>query len=511
MRFAPVLFVALLAGCTAPSAAPDAQQAATDPTWDPLTLGTNDVAEATYDFGLLLVTDPALFPYQYPIQMTGNIRSPATGDGPFPLVLLMHGRHGTCELAGLAEGIGTHLCPDAPPIIEPVNSFEGYDGLARNLASHGYVVASLNANQINDRDLVGDSGANARAELLLATVANFVNVNSNGGSGLDALRGRIDLDRVGFMGHSRGGEGVARAVTLNQERGSPVALNAIFALAPTDFARWPIPDVAFATLLPYCDGDVSNLQGAWLYDDARTLPGGPRHQILAMGANHNFYNTVWTGDDWGTTGAWCGSAEAGNGRDKPEAQRAHGDGLMASFFRFYVGGEEGFAPLWERGDLPESLCPGRDGCDGRILLSSQQLGSRRVDVDGKPTRVDGLTAKRCAPATCPGNVTIGTAAQTTLSGTGVASYDLGDAAGFRDATVRLGVPTSTYARGFLDVGCDGHRLVQPFNWKAPPGEAAAKTVLSMVRLALPEACQQVTFRVALDDGNLQVADVLLQP
>ena len=32
-----------------------------------------------------------------------------------------------------------------------------------------------------------------------------------------------------------------------------------------------------------------------------------------MGANHNFYNTVWTGDDWGATGPWCGSDEEDTG------------------------------------------------------------------------------------------------------------------------------------------------------------------------------------------------------
>ena len=52
-----------------------------------------------------------------------------------------------------------------------------------------------------------------------------------------------------------------------------------------------------AVLLPYCDGDVADLQGVHFYDDARyNVPGDSafKHTILVMGANHNFYNTIWT-------------------------------------------------------------------------------------------------------------------------------------------------------------------------------------------------------------------------
>ena len=50
-------------------------------------------------------------------------------------------------------------------------------------------------------------------------------------------------------------------------------------------------------MLPYCDGDVSDLQGVHFYDDARYNVAGDdsfKHTFLMMGANHNFYNTVWT-------------------------------------------------------------------------------------------------------------------------------------------------------------------------------------------------------------------------
>src|SRR3546814_11104788 len=61
------------------------------------------------------------------------------------------------------------------------------------------------------------------------------------------------------------------------------------------------PNATFAVLLPYCDGDVSNLQGAFMYDESRNLAEttpSRKFQLVTMGANHNFYNTTWSGDDY---------------------------------------------------------------------------------------------------------------------------------------------------------------------------------------------------------------------
>ena len=64
-------------------------------------------------------------------------------------------------------------------------------------------------------------------------------------------------------------------------------------------------------MLPYCDGDVSNQQGQHFIDDSRYAYDDDvlRSTVWVMGANHNFFNTVWTpgkyaystSDDWGAT------------------------------------------------------------------------------------------------------------------------------------------------------------------------------------------------------------------
>lgn len=86
-----------------------------------------------------------------------------------------------------------------------------------------------------------------------------------------------------------------QAFLLNQS--SPYGISAVFPLAPTDVNRAVVTRVPLAVLLPYGDGDVFDLQGVHYYDDARYNVAGddaPKHTILVMGGNHNFYNTVWT-------------------------------------------------------------------------------------------------------------------------------------------------------------------------------------------------------------------------
>lgn len=541
----------LLSGCLASPPASESMQTPLPATLpDPLAVGPHQVTRLDYDFGYFVVEDPTLVAFRYVVPLHGSLHLP-DGDGPFPVVALMHGRHGTCDYAGTLEFFSTGACPSAG-VVEPVNSYTGYDGLASLLASHGYAVASIDANAINDKDLAGDAGANARGALALRTLDELDSVNQTGqgrgdlgglpvaipantpGSDLAAAQGRLDLSRVGLMGHSRGGEGVARAVSLDLERNAGAhGLDAIFALAPTDFARWLVPGVAFATLLPYCDGDVYDLQGAFMYDDARRLePAAPRHQLLAMGANHNYYNTVWTGDDWGTTGKWCGSEADGNGRDSPEAQRAHGYGLMASFFRLYVGGESSFEPLWDgaASQWPASFCPEQDSCAGRLYASHTPV--RRLDLapDGMPATHERLDPQRCAPADCPSQPLYGTANQATWDchGGGFATFALPDGLdGWQALSMRVANRPAGDNPLHVTVGLAGAQVVLPvlatnpeageLGFPARPGatdvEPGAKTVLSEVRFPFPadaDLSGATALRIQCDgDGGIQLADIML--
>ena len=141
----------------------------------------------------------------------------------------------------------------------------------------------------------------------------------------------------------------------------------MFPLAPVDFNRFVVNNAALNVLLPYCDGDVSDLQGVHFYDDARyNVPGdtAPKHYELVMGANHNFYNTIWSpsspfpgaANDWlafvpgGHSDSQCGSGKTSQ-RLTEAQQRGTGLAYMSAFFRAYVGGETQFIPILT-GDAP---------------------------------------------------------------------------------------------------------------------------------------------------------------
>lgn len=334
---------------------------------DPGTPGPFPVTREEYDFG-----DTAFSPTNFPgpVELRASIHYPTNLPGaPLPVIVLMHGRHATCFKSGSGLGGAFLQWPCTVNGTQPIPSYKGYDYLSGVLASHGYVVISISANGVNAVDnAVFDLGALARAELIQQHL-NILNTFNTTGSAPFGSKfvGKFDLTRVGTMGHSRGGEGVVRHYLLNNSLGAPYGIKAVFPLAPVDFSRFVVNNAALSVLLPYCDGDVADLQGVHFYDDARyNVPGdlAPKHYVLVMGANHNFYNTVWSPssglpqsvDDWmlfvqsGHSDSHCGSV-GGNQRLTEAQQRGTGLAYMSAFFRTYVGGEKQFIPILT-GDAP---------------------------------------------------------------------------------------------------------------------------------------------------------------
>lgn len=330
---------------------------------DPGTPGPFAITREEYDFGDTAFT-ATNFPG--PIELRASIHYPTNlAAGPFPVILFLHGRHATCFTGGTA----LLQWPCTSNNSQPIPSYKGYDYVSEVLASNGYVVVSVSANGVNAVDnAVFDLGALARAELLQKHLDILKQFNTTGGAPFGTkFVGKFDLTRVGTMGHSRGGEGVVRHYVLNQELGAPYGIKAVFPLAPVDFNRFVVNNAALNALLPYCDGDVSDLQGVHFYDDARyNVPGdqAPKHYELIMGANHNFFNTIWSpsspfpgsANDWlafvpgGHSDDQCGSGK-NNQRLTEAQQRATGRAYLSAFFRVYVGGETQFIPILT-GDAP---------------------------------------------------------------------------------------------------------------------------------------------------------------
>jgi hypothetical protein len=129
-----------------------------------------------------------------------------------------------------------------------------------------------------------------------------------------------------------------------------------------DFTRVTINEAAFAVVLPYCDGDVSDLQGVHFFDDSRYLVPGdptPKHTVTAFGANHNFFNTVWSPSS-GFPGAFD-DGEWTDCRDRlgEWQQRRVGSAYITSFFRLYLAGELAFDDWWTGAKTPGWIEPAR--------------------------------------------------------------------------------------------------------------------------------------------------------
>ncbi|EJM99571.1 hypothetical protein [Phyllobacterium sp. YR531] len=373
---------------------------------------------------------------RYPLQSV----SPITPN-QYPLIVFLHGQH------------------------DPyVTNFHGYDYLAENLASHGYIVLSIDANAVNGELVTapgyhgGDSSSESRAQLVLGTLDRLKQINEhgqvdkNGNPGaLNILRGKIDFDHIGIMGHSRGGQGIANTIKFNKSRrgasyaglvtallfdpdrfsteypdlgdsfaaattttkasldepkfaaainkynifyaegggvASPYDFKAAFLLAPTDFGgNTDLNNVPLGVLLPTCDGDMLNLQGAVSFDHNRYGGKGdkaPRYQITVHGSNHNFYNTIWAQDDFrlGKGPDHCLTNRYDSIRVAADDQRRDGLFLINSFMRYHVGGEEKFASWWKgMARLPDAACPfGRGPCDERVALTIQKNESQRKPI-----------------------------------------------------------------------------------------------------------------------------------
>jgi dienelactone hydrolase len=169
--------------------------------------------QVVYGFGTTAVSDARYKDVIYTVPLRGTVRYPAgpastpgsskarpSASGGYPVVVFLHGMHDSSDL----------------------NNAKGYDYLQKNLAENGYVAFSIDAGKINGLNgNASDAGALARGQLLMTTLDLLCAGNDTGvfnGVALPELKGRMDLGRVGLVGHSRGAEAVAYAVELNRQR-----------------------------------------------------------------------------------------------------------------------------------------------------------------------------------------------------------------------------------------------------------------------------------------------------
>lgn len=215
------------------------------------------------------------------------------GEGPFPLVLIVH---------------GNHLMTDF--------SDSGYEYLGELLASRGMIVASVDQNFLNGSwsDIAGglEEENDARGWVLLEHLRTWHQWN---GDASTPFFNKVDTSKIALIGHSRGGEAVGHAAFLNKlpfysdDASIPLGYNyniqSIIAIAPVDKQYEPgnspnqLKDLNYFTLHGSQDGDVTSFAGSKQYeritfsDSTAFFKAG----LYVQGANHGQFNTSWGDND----------------------------------------------------------------------------------------------------------------------------------------------------------------------------------------------------------------------
>ena len=183
-------------------------------------------------------------------------------------------------------------------------SYLGYAYLGEYLASHGYVVVSVNQNACNLLTEENDG----RAVLLLEHIGLLLGYDRQEGH---PLCGVIDEDRIAVAGHSRGGEMAATAALFNSYDRYPengiiefhynYNIRSVIAIAPTVNQYKPadhsveLEDVNYLLLHGAADRDVSRFMGMAQYENVTFSGEGDylKTALYIAGANHGQFNSLW--------------------------------------------------------------------------------------------------------------------------------------------------------------------------------------------------------------------------
>ncbi len=295
---------------------------------------------------------------RYPATVAGSNQPASTLLDTYPLVILAHGNH----------------------VRGPVrfNSHDGLEDLARHLASYGYVAASIDLEDMNfDRSIspttlrIRNPAIVQRGLTILEHVTEMETLN-----GTDAqLRGRIDIDRIGLIGHSRGAESVVSAQASNVAVGGPHRnVQAVVSIAPTDFLGLEHTSTPYLVIYGSADNDVKSGHPFQLYDRATQL----KSMIFVEGAIHNRFstNTEWLANLDSADARMIGEAEHLN------IARAYALGWIEMAIR----GQRDHLPLFDRNGRPASVA------GAAIFHQFRQVAGQRSVIDDFEQGTFDLTA-----------------------------------------------------------------------------------------------------------------------
>jgi hypothetical protein len=263
---------------------------------------------------------------KFKLRVTGRICYPSdpanpkkvAGPTPVPVVAILHGNHAALRpSASVPAGTASVLTPTGSSItipnrqvtaIKEVANHLGYEYLQRELARHGIASISVDTNIAN----AIDSRIQSRADMLLATLDKW----QEQAQASPDFKDKFDFkNRVGLMGHSRGGDSVVRAALDNLARvTNRYGITAVCSLSPTDFTgiysnRMELKrDHNLTYLVVY--GSLDNDVAGWAQGSAGPFAAGTgtgfrlydrascdKAMVFVKGACHNRFNTNWGTED----------------------------------------------------------------------------------------------------------------------------------------------------------------------------------------------------------------------
>lgn len=233
-----------------------------------------------------------------PVRLNGVIAAPSQGDGPFPVVVIIHGTHPGCPL----DEMSVDRWPCDPEVEQ--RNYSGFAYLVEALAEQGYVALAPNFNAEHTFGF-GEPAPGERLEQVFdLTLQALAEAGAGGANDFGVeLADRVDPNRLALLGHSRGGEagvGLANSPDLMAaSRGyGPVAGVLLIAGATTFLDPWTSVSAPLATIQSACDGDVTDQTGQFFFEGPRLAADQTEWATSAWleGANHNSFNTILPGD-----------------------------------------------------------------------------------------------------------------------------------------------------------------------------------------------------------------------
>jgi len=232
--------------------------------------GAYQVGASDYDEGNNATGVPIIGTLRYPTLPNGDIG----GSGPLPIVVFVHGNH--------SEEYG---CSGSKIAVE---SYRGYDYILDSLAEHGFIALSIH--------LKFGSKFSDRADLLLEHLAIIKDWNNNGTGPLGGvLQGKLDMNNIGLVGHSKGAGAVEKTEYNNRISNLGYGINAVVSISPGsqgDIALGFIPQTPWLLFSGSAEGDGTNIIERFsVVDSSHDYP------VIGLwfyGGRHHFYNTRWT-------------------------------------------------------------------------------------------------------------------------------------------------------------------------------------------------------------------------